>query len=112
MNTGVGKDLHLDMLMDILQKAVLGNTTVLVGLLDMEEVRPLQAMEGDLHQDHRLHLEDMEDSHLGLRRRLEATDKGLHLEDMGEGQHHPFLEPMGQGPCQVKIMSTQDKKLR
>lgn len=129
MNTGEGKAHHPDMLTVIPQKVVPGSMTAWVGLLDMEEVHPLQAMEDDLHQDHHLHLEDMEDNlqglhrHLedmednllGLHRRLEATEEDLQMEDTGESHHHPdrrFLEAMGEALCQVESMHMQDKRLR
>ena len=100
MNTGEGKAHHPDMLTVIPQKVVPGSMTAWVGLLDMEEVHPLQAMEDDL---------------LGLHRRLEATEEDLQMEDTGESHHHPdrrFLEAMGEALCQVESMHMQDKRLR
>lgn len=94
----------------------------------MEEVRPLQAMEDDLHQDRHLHpedtednpqvlhrhLEDMEDNLLGLHRHLEATDEDHHLEDMGEGHRHlnrQFPEAMAEALRQVEIMRMLGRKI-
>ena len=111
MTTGEGKGRHLDTLMAILQKVAPGNMMAMVGPLDIKEVRPLKAMEDGLHQGRHLHLEDMEDSPLGLRRHLEDIEDsplGLrrHLEDIedsllglhrrlevtGEGLHRPDTE--------------------
>ena len=115
MNTGDGKGHHLDMLTAILQKVALGNTMAMVGLLGMEEVLPLQAMEDGLHQDRHLHPGDMEDNLPGLLRPLEATEEDLHLEDMGEGHHHlnrQFPEAMAETLCQAETTRMRGKKPR
>ena len=96
MNMGEGKGHHLDMPMAILQKIVLGNTKLQVGLPDMEGVHPLQAMEDDLHQGRHPHPEDMADSLQGLRQHLEAI--GLHL------------EVMELTLCRVEIFHLRDRK--
>lgn len=81
----------------------------------MVGVRPLLATEDDLHQDRHLHPEDMEDNLPGPRRRLEASEEDLHLEDMEEGHHHlnrQYLEDMVETLCQVGTTRMQDKKPR
>ena len=116
---GKGKGRHLDTLMAILQKVAPGNMMAMVGLPDIKEVRQLQAMEDGLHQGRHLHLEDMEDSPLGLHRhlediedsllglhrRLEATGEGLHRADTQEDRHHlnrQCLEPTVKTLCQAE----------
>ena len=88
MTTGEGKGRHLDTLMAILQKVAQGNMMAMVGPLDIKEVRPLQAMEDGLRQGRHLHLEDIEDSPLGLHPRLEVTGEGHHRPDTEEDRHH------------------------
>ena len=121
MTTGEGKGRHLDTLTAILQKVAPGNTMAMVGLLDIKEVRPLQAMEDGLHQGRHLHLEDMEDSPLGLHRhlegmedsllglhrRLEATGEALHRADTEEDRHHlnrQCQEPTAKTLCLAETM--------
>ena len=121
---GEGKGHHLDMPTAILQKIVLGNTMLQVGLLDMEGVHRPQAMEGDLHQGRHRHLEDMVDNLLALHRRLEdmvdnLLDLHRHLEDMedslpGLRQHLEaiglHLEVMELTLCRVEIFHWRDRK--
>ena len=124
MNMGEAKGHHLDMPTAILQKIVLGNTMLLVGLPDMEEVHPPQPMEGDLPQGRHLRLEDMADNLPALHRHLEDMEDNLldlhqHLEDMedslpGLRQHLGViglhLEVMELTLCRVEILHSRDRK--
>ena len=121
---GEGKGRHLDMPTAILQKIVLGNTMLHVGLPDMEGVHPPQAMEGDLPQGRHRHLEDMVDNLRAPHRHLEDMEGSLpvlhpHLEDTedsrpGLRQHLEatdlHLEVMELIPCRVETFHSRDKK--
>ena len=121
---GEGKGHHLDMPMAILQKIVLGNTMLQVGLPDMEGVHPPQPMEGDLHQGRHLHLEDLVDNLPALHRHLEDMEDSRlalhpHLEDMEDSlldlrQHLEaiglHLEVMELTLCRVEISQLRDRK--